>query len=175
MTDDQEPFDERHAISMPWVLAAIGVPIGAALVAATWPLAQHTPLLLAGLVLAGAGGPLSLLLTSRKRAAQLEDHVRRLVRGEMARPLAAIDDDNLGPIGNKLEQLRRQLSERLRDTAAATDENERALGSARRDLSEIAAGAERQLTAVEETATSLHEMTAEIGRASCRERVLVTV
>ncbi|MBI4512026.1 MAG: methyl-accepting protein, partial [Deltaproteobacteria bacterium] len=151
----------RRAQGGPLHLVAAGVPIALALLAVALP--YHTPLMRAvsvAMVAIAGTVPAVLYFAMRSRVKTVEDSVRDLSRGNLSRQLPSFDDEALAPIIGELDSLRENMRARLSDMADASDEQDRSVSAAKRDLNELAQGVQRQVSAIEDTATSLQEMSA---------------
>src|SRR5688572_16127060 len=116
MDDDQQATDERSGLGMPPLLVALAPALLFAVLAGIVASQGLHPAIVGVVALLAAAIPIWMLARLAERAARIEDSVRRLVRGEMARPLPSVDDEALGPVADLLEQLRRQLVERVRES-----------------------------------------------------------
>ena len=119
-----------------WV---VGIPAVLFAVALALPsvLALHE-LIPALFVALAAGVPLAHLYTQRSRARGVEDGIRQLSRGELGRALPVSDDDVYAGIFTELESLRRTFQGQLKDMAISTDDQDRVLTAARRNIEELA-------------------------------------
>ena len=135
---------------------AIAVPVLLALLAAGFPQLTDHSILRAALALAAGAIPASMLIGLIVRTRVLEESIRQLARGDLARALPMVDDEALAGMLAELDAMRRMLQGQLRDMAVSSDEQERSLSVARRTLLELAGGVQKQVAAVEETAASLH-------------------
>src|SRR6266568_3239486 len=141
---------------------AIGVPVVLAIAAAVFPQFPDHPAARAALALAAAALPAVFLINVLLRTRVLDDSVKQLARGDLAQALPSVDDEALTAVLLDLDGLRRTLQLQLREMGVSGDEQERALATARRSLGDLAAGVQRQVTAVDETAASLSQMSASL-------------
>ena len=162
MTDEAPAGRPHSAPSYTPFFIAILTPFAVAIAAAALPDLTAHPLARAALALVAAAPPVALLVSLVLRARLIEESVRQLARGDFARALPSVDGAHLSGILLDLDGMRRTLHGQLRDLGLSSEEQDRNLGLARRSLQELTVGVARQLTAVEETATSLHEMTASL-------------
>src|SRR5262245_61460213 len=141
---------------------AVAVPGILAVLAAAIPQFPDHPLARAALAVFAGAVPAFFLITLLARTRILEDSVRQLSRGDLVQALPSLEDEALSGMLLDLDALRRMLQAQLRDVSASSEEQERALSSARRILGELAGGVQKQVASVEETAASLSQMSASL-------------
>src|SRR6187549_3281668 len=96
--------------------------------------------------------PTVMLVLTRSRSWQLEQAVRQLSRGDLSRALPDVDDESLAGVATELEELRRSLSARIREMGGASEEQDRQVGTLRRNVQDLSDTVSRQVAAVEQTA-----------------------
>src|SRR5215468_10105950 len=141
---------------------AVAVPVALAILAAAYPQLTDHSILRAALALAAGALPAFMLIGLLSRTRVLEDSIRQLARGDLARALPMLDDEALAGMLAELDAMRRMLQGQLRDMSVSSDEQERSLSVARRTLLDLAGGVQKQVASVEETAASLSQMTASL-------------
>ena len=160
MADDGSVM--RGAASPIRLVLAFAIPAALVVLTLAAPaLSSHQGVVALAIAVAAAV-PLFLLFSQRARARTVEDGIRQLSRGELGRAIPMSDDETYSGIFSELEGLRRTFQGQIKDMALSTDDQDRVLAAARRNIEELASGVQKQVTSVEETAASLQQMTASL-------------